>query len=168
MAQGIPILHSKLMAPRTTDTIIHDKLQQVLLEIPRKRVTTVTAGAGYGKTTLIAQAVQGYDTVWYRLDSLDRDFTTFMYHLIEGVRRIYPNFANEVMKRLEESQTLGLEYKGIMTLFVHELGSVLKKDIMIVLDDYHNVKDSPMILDAVQLLTENLGASAHLIIISRS
>jgi len=168
MAQGIPILHSKLLSPRTTDTITREKLQPLLLEIPKKRITTVTAGAGYGKTTLIAQAVQGYDTVWYRLDSLDRDLTTFIYHLIKGVRRIYPKFAGEVMKRLEESQTLGPEYKGIVTLFVYELGSVLKKDIMIVLDDYHNVQDSPMILDAVQLLAENLDASAHLIIISRT
>ena len=168
MAKGIPILHSKLMAPRTADTITRDKLQPLMSEIPKKKIITVTAGAGYGKTTFIAQAVQGYDTVWYRLDNLDRDLTTFMHHLIEGVRRMYPDFGQEVIKRLEESQTLGLEYKGIITLFIHELQTKLKKDIMIVLDDYHSVQDSPMIRDAVQLLTEHLCASAHLILISRS
>jgi ATP/maltotriose-dependent transcriptional regulator MalT/two-component SAPR family response regulator len=168
MAKGIPILHSKLMAPRTTDTITRDKLQPLKSEIPKKKIITVTAGAGYGKTTFIAQAVQGYDTVWYRLDNLDRDLTTFMHHLIEGVRRMYPDFGQEIIKRMEESQTLGLEYKGIITLFIHELDTRLEKDIMIVLDDYHSVQDSPMIRDAVQLLTEHLCASAHLILISRS
>jgi LuxR family transcriptional regulator, maltose regulon positive regulatory protein len=168
MAKGIPILHSKLMAPRTADTVTRDKLRALLSEIPKKKIITVTAGAGYGKTTFIAQAVQGFDTVWYRLDNLDRDLTTFMHHLIEGVRRMYPDFGQEIIKRLDENLNLGLEYKGIITLFIHELHTKLKKDIMIVLDDYHSVQDSPMIRNAVQLLTEHLCTSAHLILISRS
>ncbi len=69
---------------------------------------------------------------------------------------------------MEEGQTLSLEYKGIITLFIHELHTKLKKDIMIVLDDYQSVQETPMIRDAVQLLTEHLCASAHLILISRS
>lgn len=57
--KDVPIILSKLMVPRTADTIIRDKLKPLLLEIPVKKITNVTVGAGYGKTTLIAQAVKG-------------------------------------------------------------------------------------------------------------
>ncbi len=127
MAKEFPILFSKLMVPRTLDTIIRNKLRPLTLEIPEKRVAVVTAGAGYGKTTLIAQAVQGYDTAWYRLDDLDRDFATFLSHLVAGIRRIYPDFGKETAKRLEEGETLSLEYKGVVALFIHELGSELEE-----------------------------------------
>jgi LuxR family transcriptional regulator, maltose regulon positive regulatory protein len=168
MSKDIPILFSKLMAPRISDTIFRDKLGPIMQEITEKKITVVTAGAGYGKTTLIAQAVQEHDTVWYRLDSLDRDFPTFLYHLVEGVRRVYPGFGRETTRRLEQGETLTLEYRGVAALFIHELGSVLHKDLMIVLDDYHMVHDSPMIRDTVQLLAENLCPYVHLIIMGRS
>jgi LuxR family transcriptional regulator, maltose regulon positive regulatory protein len=168
MTKDVPILLSKLMVPRTSDTIIRDKLRPLTLIIPEKKVTVVTAGAGYGKTTLVSQAVLGHETVWYRLDSLDRDFATFMSHLVAGTRRIFPEFGAETTKRLEDGEALGLEYKGVVALFIHELGSAQGKDIMIVLDDYHNVQDNPLIRDTVQLMVENLCPSVHLIIVSRS
>jgi LuxR family transcriptional regulator, maltose regulon positive regulatory protein len=168
MSKEIPILISKLMAPRTSEAIIRDRLGPLMDEIAGKKITVVTAGAGYGKTTLVAQAVRGRDTVWYRLDGLDRDFPTFLHHLIAGVRRIYPDFGRETSRRLEEGETLSLEYKGVAALFVHELSRALKRDIMIVLDDYHAVQDSPLVRDTVQLLAENLCPPSHLILISRS
>jgi LuxR family transcriptional regulator, maltose regulon positive regulatory protein len=168
MTKDIPILSSKLMPPRITDTIVREKLRPLTAKIPEKKVSTVMAGAGYGKTTLIAQAVEGYDTAWYRLDDLDRDFATFMSHLVTGIRRLYPDFGRETEKRLEEGGTLGLEYRGVAALFVHELTRALDRDLMIVLDDYHAVEDSPLIRDTVQFLAEFLCPAAHLIIASRT
>jgi len=167
MEKKVPILYAKLLTPRTSETIIRDKLRPLMQEITEKKITVVTAGAGYGKTTLVAQSVAGHDTVWYRLDSLDRDFAVFMSHLVAGIRREWPDFGRETAKRLEDGETLGQEYKGVVALFISEL-SRHRKEIMIVLDDYHTVQESPSIHDTVQLLAENLCPFARLIIISRA
>ena len=86
MFQKIRILDSKLSKPSLTDTVFRDRLQPVLEELKNKKLTTVIAGAGYGKTTLVSQACadQGSKTIWYRLDSMDKDFITFLHYLVAG------------------------------------------------------------------------------------
>lgn len=163
----MPILYAKLLTPHTSGALIREKLSPLMQEVTEKRITVVTAGAGYGKTTFVAQAVQGHDTAWYRLDSLDQDFAVFMSHLVAGIRRRWPDFGRETLKRLEDGETLGLEYQGVAAVFINEI-SRYRKDLMIVLDDYHTVQDSALISDTVQILSENLCPFAHLIIISRT
>ena len=59
--QSIRILNSKLLIPRYSDIIKRERLHLSFSEIVEKKVTTVIAGAGYGKTTLIAQACEVLD-----------------------------------------------------------------------------------------------------------
>lgn len=168
MEQVIRVLHAKLMAPRTAETIVRDRLEPLLAQIPQKRLTVVSAGAGYGKTTLISQAVQGYDTAWYRLDSLDRDFATFLSHLVAGINRHYPSFGKDTLERLGESQSLGMEYEAVLSVLLHELEQTIDHDLMIVLDDYHEVQDAPLVRDSVQFILERLCPGVHIVIIGRS
>ncbi len=43
-----------------------------------RELVVITAGAGWGKTTLLASTLPDADTVWYRLDTADRDLATFL------------------------------------------------------------------------------------------
>jgi ATP/maltotriose-dependent transcriptional regulator MalT len=106
MDKRIQILNSKLLIPRTSDIIKRERLYPLLADIPKKRLTTVIAGAGYGKTTLIAEVGKylGLDTVWYGLDKSDRDFIPFLSYLIEGLKRYFPELGVETHQRIEEAQ----------------------------------------------------------------
>ena len=63
----------------------------------------VTGGAGYGKTTLVAQAIRKHEfqTVWYFLDSSDADLPTFMSYLIVGIQKYYPDFFKDLESVIE-------------------------------------------------------------------
>ena len=78
MLPGNKILHSKLLRPQPPNIVRRKRLYPLLAQIPQKSLTTVVAGAGFGKTTLIAEACAHLrlDSVWYRLDVTDKDFST--------------------------------------------------------------------------------------------
>jgi LuxR family maltose regulon positive regulatory protein len=92
MVQRANILNSKLLIPRSSNTIHRERLLTQLSETTNKRLTTVIAGAGYGKTTLIAQAVSArrVDTVWYRLDAPDKDLIVILRYLMAGFQKFFP------------------------------------------------------------------------------
>jgi LuxR family maltose regulon positive regulatory protein len=170
MPANIKILNSKLLPPRPSDSIIRERLYPLLDEIPKNRLTTVVAGAGYGKTTLIAQTGRylGLNIAWYRLDKSDGDFTTFLNFLIAGARKYYPDLGEETLQRVEEAGTLSRAHEAILTIFLSEMEKFVKEKLIFVLDDYHSIQDSQEINEALKFLLEHLPPLVHLIIISRT
>ncbi len=114
----INILKTKLLFPRLFDTIKRDRLQPLLKEIPLKKLIMVTGGAGFGKTTLIAQTLLSMDFqfVWYRLDSTDGDFSTFISYLIAGIQEYYGSLVFPVVIRMMEKSILSKYYQK--TIFI--------------------------------------------------
>src|SRR3990170_4883470 len=57
-----------------------------------RRVTLLSAPAGYGKTTLIAQWLRELDCGlgWLSLDEADNDPTRFLAHLLETMQPVQP------------------------------------------------------------------------------
>ena len=170
MEQIIQILKSKLLPPYSSDTIKRERIYPLLSEIPRKRLVTVIAGAGFGKTTLIADATNnlGLDAVWYRIDRSDRDFITFLSYLIAGIKKYAPDFGSETYDRLEKSKLLSREYEATLTVFLGEIEKFIKNDLIIILDDYHLAEDSVEINEALEYIIENMPGQIHFVIISRS
>jgi DNA-binding SARP family transcriptional activator len=164
------MLNSKLIAPRFSDTLGRERLYPLLTKVLKKRITTVIAGAGYGKTTLIvqAEAYLNLNTAWYRLDKSDRDYTTFLNFLIAGAQKYYPKLGKETLQRIEEAQALSREREAILTVFLSEMEKFVKEDIVFVLDDYHTIQDSREINESLKFLLEHFPSLVHLIIISRT
>ncbi len=86
---------SKLVTPHLGNVLQRPRLTRKLENLEGKPLILVTAGAGYGKTTMAAQALADPSSrnralVWYRLDRFDRDITTFTRHLIRGLEKNYP------------------------------------------------------------------------------
>ena len=169
MVQCATILNAKLLIPRSSNTINRDRLLTLLAETTNKRLTTVIAGAGYGKTTLIAQAVsaRSVDTVWYRLDAPDKDLVVFLRYLIAGFQKYFPEFGLGILARIESSEKLSNQQDTVLTMFVGELEKAIKKEIMIVLDDFHLVNDSPEIKNTIEFFLSHFPPLVHLVLISR-
>ena len=66
----------------------------MLHEFLNKRVTIISAPAGYGKTTLVAQWLNDipHPSAWIYLDQYDNDPDRFIRYLIAGVRLHFPEF----------------------------------------------------------------------------
>ena len=163
------MLNSKLLAPQTMATINRKSLYPIIAQIPKKRVTTVIAGAGYGKTTLIGQAAGrlNLNTVWYRLDASDGDLTIFLSYLTAGIQKYFPGFGVETCRHLTKIKILSHRPEDVLATFLKELESSVKKDLILVLDDYHTIQYSREIKSALEFLLAHFPPEVHLILISR-
>lgn len=170
MSKVIRILSSKLTTPHTAGTIRRERLISLMSEAPGKRLTTVVAGAGYGKTTLVAQAESCWktQTVWYRLDEFDRDFVTFLSYLVAAIRGFHSEFGLATLQHLSEAHHVNSELQPVLSTFLCEIEDSIRQDLTIVLDDYHSVKESQEINEAIEILLRDLSPLLHLILISRS
>jgi ATP/maltotriose-dependent transcriptional regulator MalT/DNA-binding SARP family transcriptional activator len=170
MHEKMRILQSKLMAPHAPDTIRRERLLSSMDQSGRKKLTTIVAGAGYGKTTLAAQAVSSWNikTVWYRLDDSDRDLVTFICYLIAGIRMHHDEFGDATLQYLKEIHDAGSNLQSLLTTLLSEMENTIRTDFIIVLDDYHSVIESTEINEALDILLRDLSPLTHLILVSRS
>ncbi|MBU3916050.1 hypothetical protein KKA14_10990 [bacterium] len=166
----IKTLKSKLTLPRLPATIERERLFSLLESIPSRKITTLVAGAGYGKTTLATQIVTllGYNYLWYRLDQSDIDFFTFLSYLIDGFRKHYPEFGHDTFKRIQQTRSLKQEWRSVLITFLSEVDRCVDDDFIIVIDDYHLIQENPEINELTGFILERLNPLLHLIIISRT
>ncbi len=166
----LTVLKSKLLVPKISKTIARERLKLLLEDTPRKKLTTVVAPAGYGKTTLIAQAVQDHNwaSVWYRLGESDRNLVSFLSYLVAGLKKVLPSFGKNTLHRIQSIRNPKTEWLEIITLLIGELEQTVSDDLVIVLEDYHHIQSHHEISRTLDFFIENLPSNLHLIVISRS
>ncbi|MGM0881404.1 MAG: LuxR C-terminal-related transcriptional regulator [Bacillota bacterium] len=130
-----------------------------------RKLTLISASAGFGKTTLVSEWVTGCDrpVAWLSLDEGDNDSTRFLIHLVAALQTIVENIGEGVLGALNSSQPPSTE--SILTILINEISSLPYKFVL-VLDDYHIIDAKP-IDDALIFLLENLPPQMHLIIATR-
>ena len=122
MLNTSPILITKLLPPRSQDVIASENISPLFSQIKEKKLTTVTAGAGYRKTTLISQAIGELNlkAVWYRLDESDEDFITFLHYLSVGIKKIYPDYGNGILSILNDPRGLKRNHESLLSFYSPE------------------------------------------------
>lgn len=160
------ILHSKLQVPKRYQILHRNRLTRHFEDICQKKLIAVTAGAGYGKTTLVMDALTHQEVVpiWYRLDEEDTDLPVFISYLYAGVQLNFPGFS-DVDHVIPKT---GLKKpRDIMNEFLAFAQKTITRQTAIVLDDYHLVQGSEQINDAVGFLLDRLPNNIHLVLIGR-
>ncbi|UCD06694.1 MAG: hypothetical protein JSV98_05550, partial [candidate division WOR-3 bacterium] len=165
------ILLSKLQPPEIkTKTLKRQRLLNVVSKNLDKKVILLSAGPGYGKTTLlshfIAQAKRR--VVYYHLEKTDAEPAVFFSYLIAGIKKIKPSFGRKVA-HLRHLFNQPHRYSDIIIgTFINEVVEILKEDTYIILEDYHALQPSTAIDKALDFLFKHMPANLHFIIASRS
>jgi LuxR family transcriptional regulator, maltose regulon positive regulatory protein len=134
-----------------------------------RKLTLISAPAGFGKTTLLVEWLQGREdgdqsVAWLSLDEGDNDPVRFLSYLVAALRRIVgEEFGEGVLAALRSPEPPRME--AVLGAFVNELADLLG-EAGVVLDDYH-VIDSEAVHGAVSFVLENLPPNVHLVISSR-
>ena len=164
-----PILQSKLTSPYTARTLRRPRLEEQLKAIAYKKLALIVAGAGYGKSTLAAQAVSNLDApaIWYNLDRSDGDLPTFMTHLLSGIQKHKPDFGTGLRPKLTVPLTSRESRQKLLASLTREVEIHFDHPVIIVLDDYYLIQDSQELNDAIAFLLGRLPKTLHLIIVSR-
>jgi LuxR family maltose regulon positive regulatory protein len=130
----------KISVPtKTAGEIIRKELASAILS-SQKKLTYIHAGAGYGKTTLLAQVSNSVESaVWLTLDG-ESDVFSFLDLLSEAIHYTFP------CQELNFSQYLPFEGKNnFITILANGLISSIEniaQDCMIVIDDLHTIQDN--------------------------
>jgi LuxR family maltose regulon positive regulatory protein len=129
-----------------------------------RKLTLISAPAGFGKTTLLSEwaASCGRAVAWVSLDESDNDPTRFLAYLVAGLHTVAENITHELLS--VSLQSIPLEQ--CLTGLINQIHAV-SADFLLVLDDYHLITAQP-IHDAVTFLIDHLPGNAHLAIATRA
>src|SRR5437899_2940589 len=137
---AFPIHVSKVQRPALRDeTLARDRLLDWLHAKIHHRLVLVTAEAGYGKTTLLADFARRtrLRTLWYRIDEEDRDWVGFLSHLVAAGREHDPGFAPSTSALLGTLEPGGPSREDAIETFLAELPSIANDGVVLIFDDFH-------------------------------
>src|SRR6478736_6775267 len=166
---GYPIQPAKVQRPPLRDeTLARDRLLDWLAAKVHHRVILILADAGYGKTTLLADFSQRtrLRTLWYRLDEDDRDWISFLSHLVAAGRVHDSGFAPNTAALLSDLARGGPTRETATEVFIRELSAITAQGSLLILDDFHLVDESADIRQVVREIVA--GAPERLAIVFAS
>jgi len=130
------LLTTKLFIPKPRpDLVSRPRLIEQLNEGLHRKLTLISAPAGFGKTTLVSEWVAQVKrpVAWLSLDKEDGDPRRFLTYLVAALKKILPDIGEGVQGELQSSQSLPIE--SILTTLFNQIASI-PDDIILVLDDY--------------------------------
>jgi ATP/maltotriose-dependent transcriptional regulator MalT len=185
-----PILATKLyIPPPRPRVVLRPRLIERLNEVLHRKLSLVSAPAGFGKTTLVGEWVAGcgIPVAWLSLDKEDSDPARFLAYLVAALQTLAgprtrraargggrvpglsggegmaPNIGAGVLGMLQSPQPPPTE--SILTGLLNEIAAV-PDNFVLVLDDYH-VIDAKPVDAALTFLLEHLPPQMHLVIATR-
>ncbi|MDX9952792.1 MAG: LuxR C-terminal-related transcriptional regulator [Anaerolineae bacterium] len=142
-----------------------------------RKLTLVSAPAGFGKTTLIVElgfsvldapepqfTIENLTSAWLALDDADNDPVRFLRYVIAALQSALPEVGREAAPLLESSAAPALE--EALASLINELAAA-GCPIILTLDDYHVIHNAG-ITTLLTFLLEHQPPNLHLIIASRS
>jgi LuxR family maltose regulon positive regulatory protein len=181
-----PILATKLFVPPPRpDLVPRPQLLEQLDQGLRfgRKLTLISAPAGFGKTTLIAGWAASLeparmaennphstprlpDLYWLSLDEEDNDLVRFLAYLIAALNQTRGEktaVGRVALDMLQSPQTPPAS--TVLTMLINDLTNLPGK-IILAFDDYH-VIESPQVEEALAYLLEHLPPNLHLVIVTR-
>ena len=173
------LLATKLFIPSTRpDLVSRQRLVKQLNEGLHRKLTLISAPAGFGKTTLVTEWLdnpavgsskenQNANSIaWLSLDEGDNDPARFLSYFIAALNQVDGKDAilgKEALSMLQSPQLPPAE--TVLTSLINDITTIPDR-IVFVLDDYHLIEAQP-IHDALTFLLEHLPTQMHLVIATR-
>lgn len=139
-----------------------------LVEGAERKLTLVCAPAGWGKTALLsewhASQEESRPFAWVQLDPSDDDPVRLWSYLIAALRTVEPDLGAASLAALQAARPALVDV--VLPPLLNELAS-LRRPIVLVLDDYHLVRDE-RVHESIAYLLRHLPRTTHLAIASRA
>jgi len=161
-----PLIQTKLHHPRVAGELIErPRLLAYLAERSDRPFTLVSAPAGYGKTTLLAQWLEQapYRVAWLSLDENDNSLIGFLSYFMAAIQTLFPASCSTTRSLLTIAQAPSADY--LTTTLINELAD-LPEQFLLVLDDYHLITRQE-VHQLISVLMQRAPLPLHLVFASR-
>jgi LuxR family maltose regulon positive regulatory protein len=172
---GNQLLETKLYIPKWRPGLVsRPRLIERMHQGIERKLTLISAPAGFGKTTLLAEwlAAAPADEPaagWFSLDQSDNDSAFFWAYFITALQKVRSQVGESALSLLHSPQPLPIE--SVLTTLINDINAIPSAGsghrFVVVLDDYH-VIDAQPIHSAIAFLLDHLPPQLHLVIASRS
>lgn len=162
----MPVLATKLYIPPPRAKIVaRPHLVNRLNEGLHRKLTILTAPAGFGKTTVLSEWIpkSPHCVTWLSLDEEDKDSTRFWSYFIYSLQGLRPDLGNAALTLLQSPQAPPIT--SILTTLINDIAT-FPDSFATVIDDYH-VIDAKPVDDSLTFLLKHLPPQMHLVIASR-
>jgi LuxR family maltose regulon positive regulatory protein len=180
------LLATKFFVPPAAQALIaRPRLTALLDDSLRRKLTLVSAPAGFGKTTLVADwlnqnderrtmndeesnhrssfIVHRFRVAWLSLDEADNNPLRFWMYVLTALDTCYPGIATSLVSYL---QTQHKPIEQVLTALINALLEI-PEPLLLVLDEY-DVVTEPAIHTLLTFLLEHLPPQVHLMVLARS
>jgi DNA-binding SARP family transcriptional activator len=170
----LPIQPAKIHCPLARDdTLTRERLNSWVEQAVAGRLALIVAEAGFGKTTLLADWARHTRrmTAWYRLESDDRDWLTFIRHVVAGGRELDPEFAPDTFGLLMALESGGATQQELIVSLAREVaafGTGSVRGFTLILDDYHVIDGFAETEPIVRALLDRTGPGFSVVISTRT
>jgi LuxR family maltose regulon positive regulatory protein len=165
--QPFTLLRTKFHTPQVrSDWVRRPHLEKRLKQGLDRKLTLVSAPAGFGKSSLVASALTETDrhVTWLSLDEGDNDPVRFWTYVIAAIQAVERGVGDEA-RQIITSPQLRRTDPAIISL-LNEI-SELADDLVLVLDDYH-VIEAEQVHEDLSYLLDHQPANLHIVLISRA
>jgi LuxR family maltose regulon positive regulatory protein len=165
------VLRTKIIPPpRNARLLPRPRVSRILLQSLDYRLTILQAGAGYGKSTALAElGAEIRPLVWYQVSEEDGDPLVFLLHLCHALRQALPELADLPIPLLEawDGAQGPLPWRGVLDVLINALSAGLAVPALLVLDDAHLLAGSGEIAQVLDRLVGAAPAHLHVLLSGR-
>ena len=155
----IPLPNPNMVPRRRLTERLDEALQR------SRRLTLVSAPAGFGKTTLLSEWVAscGRPTAWLSLDEGDNDPTRFWSYVIAALQTVHTGIGEMSLAMVRSSQPPAKEV--FLTGLINDITGTATP-FNLVLDDLHEITNQ-QVHDGLGFFVSNLPPQSHLVLCGR-
>lgn len=173
------LLTTKLFIPPTRpDLVSRPRLVERLNAGLQRKLTLISAPAGFGKTTLVTEWLDNVrldakrknrienNIAWLSLDEDDNDLMRFLTYFIAALNKVEGTkiaIGERTLTMLQSPQPPPIE--AALTPLINEITTIPDR-VILILDDYHLI-NAQSIHDALGFTLENMPPQMHLVIATR-
>lgn len=151
------LLKTKLyIPPARSELVSRPRLLERLDAGLRRKLTLISAPAGFGKTTLLSAWVSQSQlrAAWLSLDEGDNDPARFLTYCIAALQTIEPGLGQTALALLQASPAQPPPVEALLTPLINDIAD-LPEPVILILDDYH-VIEAQVIDEALTFLIDHL------------
>jgi LuxR family maltose regulon positive regulatory protein len=162
------LLATKVHVPAIAGELVHrGTLLDALSAGRRRKLTLLSAPAGWGKTTLLAQwalgAGEDQRLGWLSLDRSDNDPVWFWMYVVAALQKVSPGVGTRAVELL----AMGADpVQVVLPTLLNDLDTITGPMVLIV-DDYHLVVNRA-VHEQVAFVIGRMPANLHLVLATRS